>query len=182
MATKKISELSPAGTLDGTEQVEVVQSGDSYRSTTRGIANTASTLQLANTGLGVNDTDASHKLTIKPGSDLTANRTLTLPTGDADRTVVLGDVQDLSGAGAVNLTTLTTKWTTTGADAGTLTDGEEGQLKIIVMVADGGDGTLTPTNFANGSTITFNDVGDSVMLQFLDGEWWIVSNNGATVA
>ena len=41
-----------------------------------------------------------------------------------------------------------------------------GQMKIITMVADGGDGTLTPTTFANGSTITFNDVGDSVLLVY----------------
>ena len=34
------------------------------------------------------------------------------------------------------------------------------------MVADGGDGTLTPTTFANGSTITFNDVGDSAILVY----------------
>jgi hypothetical protein len=40
-----------------------------------------------NTGLRVFDTNASHQLTIKPGSDLTAARTLTLTTGDADRTL-----------------------------------------------------------------------------------------------
>lgn len=95
---------------------------------------------------------------------------------------LIGGVQELEGAGAVNLTTLTTKWTTTDADAGTLADGAEGQIKCIVMVADGGNGTLTPANFGNGSTITFNDAGDSVMLQFLDGNWWILSNNGCTVA
>lgn len=95
---------------------------------------------------------------------------------------VIGSRQALNGAGAVDLTTLTTKWTTTGANAGTLADGSEGQIKFIVMIADGGDGTLTPTNFGNGSTITFADAGDSVMLQFLDGEWWIISNNGCVVA
>lgn len=42
-----------------------------------------------NTGLQVQDTDASHPLTIAPGSNLTAARTLTLTTGDADRTVTL---------------------------------------------------------------------------------------------
>lgn len=95
---------------------------------------------------------------------------------------LIGGVQELEGAGAINLTTLTTKWTTTDADAGTLADGAEGQIKCIVMVADGGNGTLTPANFGNGSTITFNDAGDSVMLQFLDGNWWLVSNNGCIVA
>lgn len=41
----------------------------------------------ANTGLHVLDTNASHDLIIKPGSDLSADRTLTITTGDADRTL-----------------------------------------------------------------------------------------------
>lgn len=45
-----------------------------------------------NTGLEVADTDASHALTIKPGSNLTANRTLTLTTGDADVSVDLANM------------------------------------------------------------------------------------------
>jgi hypothetical protein len=42
-----------------------------------------------NTGLLVQDTNASHTLNIKPGSDLTGNKILTLTTGDADRTITL---------------------------------------------------------------------------------------------
>lgn len=42
-----------------------------------------------NTGLKLRDTNASHSLTVAPGSDLTADRTLTVTTGDADRTVTL---------------------------------------------------------------------------------------------
>jgi hypothetical protein len=96
---------------------------------------------------------------------------------------VKGTVQALSGAGAVNLTTLITQVTTTGAQALTLANGTNGQIKIITMVADGGDGTLTPTTFANGSTITFNDVGDSVMLVYnTTGGWALISNTGCTVA
>jgi len=53
---------------------------------------------LANTGLQVDDTDASHQLTIKPGSNLSADRTLTITTGDADRTL------DIS-AGSVTIST-----------------------------------------------------------------------------
>jgi hypothetical protein len=93
-----------------------------------------------------------------------------------------GNTQDLNGAGAVNLTTLTTKWGTTGADAGTLADGAPGQFKIIMMDADGGDGTLTPSNFGNGTTITFDDVGDTVLLQFINTNWWLLSNVGCAIA
>ncbi len=46
-------------------------------------------VQLSNTGLRVRDTNASHNLSIVPGSDLSADRTLTLTTGDAARTVTI---------------------------------------------------------------------------------------------
>jgi len=49
-----------------------------------------SILTLQNTGLHLLDTNASHDLIIKPGSDLTADRTLTLTTNDADLTLTLG--------------------------------------------------------------------------------------------
>lgn len=96
---------------------------------------------------------------------------------------IIGGIQSLSGAGAVNLTTLTTRLTTTGANALTLADGTNGQIKIIVMVVDGGDGTLTPTTKTGFSTITFNDVGDSVVLQYFTTlGWMVVSNYGTTIA
>jgi len=97
--------------------------------------------------------------------------------------VVFGTTQSLSGAGAVNITTATTLLTTTGANALTLANGTNGQIKSVVMVVDGGDGTLTPTTKTGFSTITFNDVGDSVVLQYFTTlGWMILSNNGATVA
>lgn len=82
--------------------------------------------------------------------------------------------QTLTDAGAVTLTESTTFLVTTGAAAITLADGVENQEKFIVMKTDGGDATLTPTNFSNGTTITFDDVGDSAHLIFMDGSWsWI---------
>lgn len=82
-----------------------------------------------------------------------------------------GGSQTLTGAGAVSRATLRTNIVTTGANALTLADGYEGQEKFIVMKTDGGDGTLTPTNLYNGTTITFNDVGDSAHLLFTDSQW-----------
>lgn len=88
-----------------------------------------------------------------------------------------------SGAGAISVTSAVTQLTTTGANALTLADGAAGQLKRIVMVTDGGDGTLTPATKTGFSTITFNDAGDSVLLQFhTTVGWTIVANNGCTVA
>jgi hypothetical protein len=50
---------------------------------------TATSVTLTNTGLHLLDTNASHDLVIAPGSDLTADRQLTLTTGDAARTITL---------------------------------------------------------------------------------------------
>jgi len=90
--------------------------------------------------------------------------------------------QALTGAGAVSLATQITYVNTTGANALTLADGVQGQTKQIVMRQDLGDGTLTPTNLAGATTITFNDVGDTVSLMFLDGEWHIMGHYGVTIA
>lgn len=94
-----------------------------------------------------------------------------------------GTVGTRSGAGAVPITSATVRLTTTGADALTLANGANGQILSIVMVADGGDGTLTPTTKTGFSTITFTAVGNSVTLQYFTTlGWMILSNNGATVA
>jgi hypothetical protein len=81
--------------------------------------------------------------------------------------------QALSGAGAVNITTYYTAVTNTGSDALTLADGAQiGQLKKIKMIVDPGtDSILTPSNFAGGSTITFADVGDYVVLMWNGTNW-----------
>lgn len=61
---------------------------------------TAGNITAINTGLKILDTNASHTLAIVPGSDLTANRTFTLTTGDANRTLQLdGDVRLNPGPG-----------------------------------------------------------------------------------
>ena len=96
---------------------------------------------------------------------------------------VTGGVQSLSGAGAVDTTNLVTELTTTGADALTLANGSVGQIKIITMIVDGGDGTLTPTTFANGTTITFDAVGESATLVWNSTVGWVATSTvGATIA
>ncbi len=97
---------------------------------------------------------------------------------------IIGGVQGLTGAGAVDLTNLITELTTTGADALTLADGTtSGQVKIINMIVDGGDGTLTPTTFANGTTITFDAVAESATLVWNSTIGWVATSvQGATIA
>jgi len=96
---------------------------------------------------------------------------------------LFGTVGARSGAGAVPTTSNTVLLTTTGTNALTLADGVNGQTLRIVMVVDGGDGTLTPTTKTGYTTVTFTAVGNAVMLQFFTTQgWMVVSNYGATVA
>jgi len=84
-------------------------------------------------------------------------------------------LQTLTGAGAVNPVLTTIHIVTTGVDALTLADGVEGAPPMfLVMKTDGGTGTLTPANFGNGSTITFDDAGDSAHLFFTNGKWYFM--------
>ena len=71
-----------------------------------------------------------------------------ITVGTSYSNIITGSVHSLAGPGAVNLTDLITEVSTTGADSLTLANGSAGQVKIITMVADGGDGTLTPTTLA----------------------------------
>ena len=141
----------------------------------------------ANNSITLAGTDAT-TMTF-PGTSATIARADAAQTFTGNQTfsnAIVGSIQSLSGPGAVNITTGTTAFTSTGAgDALTLADGVAGQFKTIIYVAEAGGadtGVLTPTNFGNGTTITFTNVGDSVVLQFIGADWWRVSINGATVA
>lgn len=95
---------------------------------------------------------------------------------------LIGAIQPLTGAGAVNLTDPITTITSTAADALTLADGVAGQLKYLVMIVDGGDATLTPDTMIGGTTITFDAVGDACTLVYTSAGWAVVGISGAVVA
>ena len=90
-------------------------------------------------------------------------------------------VQNISGPGAISLTTGVTLITTTGTNAYTLADGVEGQIKVISMKVDGGNGTVTPDNFVNGTSILFNNVEDTVTLLYQSTGWVLLARQNATV-
>jgi hypothetical protein len=162
------------------------------------VAGTTGTLSVARGGTGITSfgtgvaTALGQNVTGSGGIALATSPTFVTPTlGVATATSVatgpvFGTIQSLSGPGAVNLTTMTTAFTSTATgNALTLANGTAGQLKLIVYVAEaaGADtGILTPTNLGAGTTITFNDVGDSCLLQFIGTDWWAISLRGAVLA
>lgn len=98
---------------DGTHGDNALYSIDTAVVGTLGTANSWTQAQtfLNSSGIKILDTDASHTLGIIVGSDITADRTLTLTTGDASRTIsIAGDITTAaafttSGANALTLTT-----------------------------------------------------------------------------
>jgi hypothetical protein len=95
----------------------------------------------------------------------------------------VGGVDTRTGPGAISLTTLTTEIVTTGTnDALTLANGTLGQLKILVMKTDGGDGIITPATFANGTNITMDAVLDSATLVYTSTGWVILANQNCAIA
>jgi hypothetical protein len=93
----------------------------------------------------------------------------------------IGKTDTRSGPGAVSVTTMVTKLTTTGvADALTLANGTDGQIKIIVHDVDGGSAALVPTTKTGFTTITFTNVGESCTLIYVTTRgWMILALNGA---
>jgi len=87
-------------------------------------------------------------------------------------------IQALSGAGAANITDMITNVTSTGADAVTLADGADGQIKIICLIVDGGNMTLTPATALGWTTATFADAGDTVTLMWVDALGWALIGQG----
>ena len=92
-------------------------------------------------------------------------------------------VENITGGGALSLTTAVSLISTTGTEAYTLADGTlEGQIKIISMKVDGGNATVTPANYINGTSILFNNVNDTITLLYQTTGWVQLARQNATVS
>lgn len=84
-----------------------------------------------------------------------------------------------SGAGTLAIYKPVAHIATGAADALTLLDGAAGQRMSVIMTVDNGNGTVTPSNLAAGTTITFSAVGQNAELLFTNGEWNMLSGTAA---
>lgn len=117
-----------------TEQAYILNNGN---------ASFSGEVTLANTGLHLLDSNASHDLIIKPGSNLTADKTLTLTTGDAD---VILDLTAVTDEYVLAYDTGTNTWRGV-ASSGGVTFGTDNQIPFTNA---GG------TDFDYSANLTFN--------------------------
>ena len=104
--------------------------------------------QFANTGLRLADTNASHYLTLSPGSDLTADRTLTLTTGDAARTLTLNGNATLD-----DWFDQSVKTTASPSFAGLLVNGATSTITNLSMVNSTTTAATSTNLYTSGQTI-----------------------------
>jgi hypothetical protein len=136
-------------------------------------------------GVQIDDTNASHQLVLTPGSDLTADRVLTITTGDAARTLTMtgdasiagtntGDQTTVSGnAGTVTVADAgsdTTTWPLLGID----TTGSLSPRTDAHITYNANTNALTTTTFVgaltgNADTATTAGAGDSATSFFTTG-------------
>ena len=100
--------------------------------------------------------------------------------------LILTGSEDLANAGAASLTLPVSYVSTAAAETATLAAGTAGQIKTFAMFADTGDMVITVTNAgwksSGTGTITFDTIGDSCILQYINSKWFVIGNNGCTFA
>lgn len=146
---------------------------------------TISTFLTGGTVTSVNITSTTLDVT---GSAITGAGTITvnLPANvDVTGSLYLSSSEDLAN-GAANLAKSASYFSTgaTGKTA-TLAAGTNGQIKTFMMVTDGGGNmVITVTNAAWGGagTLTFADVGDACIMQYIASKWFVIGNNGVALA
>ena len=125
----------------------------------------------------------------------TGTYTFQFVTSDGGSTITVNEVnkqlaplnntsEDLANGAAASLATTTSYFSTAAAETATLAAGVAGQIKTFAMYANIGNMVITVTNpgWGGGGTITFNDQGDACTLQYINGRWFCIGNNGCVFA
>tara|TARA_B110000967_G_C18897525_1_gene571859 strand:- start:4159 stop:4605 length:447 start_codon:yes stop_codon:yes gene_type:complete len=148
MADQKLSQLTAATSIAGTDTVYIVSGS------------------------------ASKQITL-------ANLFAAVPTpANFTSKFSIGGVETLTAAGDVSVATNIT-YLSNPATAGTLTIGvgTEGQIKIILMIANSGSNTLTLDDSDVASdTVAFSNVGDTATLIYTNSKWYIIGGTATVTA
>jgi hypothetical protein len=95
--------------------------------------------------------------------------------------------ENVANAAAISLGKTAAYFETAAAETATLAAGYEGQIKTLMASnVAAGNMVVTVSNAgwkATGTgTITFDTRGDACMLQYINGKWYAVGNNGCDFA
>src|SRR3989339_406366 len=103
----------------------------------------------------------------------------------ASEAIIFSGIETIAAGGTTTALDLTESLHSIDADVGgdifTLADGTIGQVMTITMVSATGIATVTPANLAGGTSVTMNAEGETVMLQFVDTQWYTIGGNAYTV-
>ena len=98
----------------------------------------------------------------------------------------LSGSEDVANGAAINLAVTASYFSTAAAETATLAAGTNGQIKTLMMVEDNGDMVITVTNAgwktSGTGTLTFDTIGDSCTLQYINSKWFVIGNNGVVLA
>jgi hypothetical protein len=121
----------------------------------------------------------------------------TFVTSNAGTTVTVSEVnkqlqpfnnssENLTDTAASNLALTTSYFSTVTATTATLAAGVNGQIKTFAMFAQSGDMVITVSNAgwktSGTGTMTFNAIGEACTLQYINGKWFCIGNNGVAFA
>jgi hypothetical protein len=92
--------------------------------------------------------------------------------------------EDLNNTAAANLSLTTSYFSTVTNETATLAAGVAGQIKVFAMYEESGNMVITVANpgWDGTGTITFNATGQACTLQYINGKWFCIGNNGASFA
>jgi hypothetical protein len=92
--------------------------------------------------------------------------------------------EDLGDTAAANLALTTSFFSTVTAETATLAAGVNGQIKTFAMFLASGNMVITVTNagWGGAGTMTFTTTGQACTLQYINGKWFCIGNNGVTFA
>lgn len=103
-----------------------------------------------------------------------------------DHAALNASSEDVAASAAVSLAVSDSYFSTAAAETATLAAGVNGQVKVLAMLADGGDMVITVTNAgwktSGTGTITFDTVGNACTLKYINNKWFCIGNNGCVFA